>query len=226
MPGFELTLLEQIAVWDRLLSRTPSPRPPHPQLLKRIAAPMGKQQALDLGCGAGRHFPALFELGYTVTGLDWSAEACLRARALLAGQQLGGQVVKGDFRRLPFAPGSFHVIIAVDTLHHLLLVDFKRVLGEIKRVLAIGGRAIFNVPTLRNKPVDFPGIWIEPNTLVLASGPEAGLPHRFFGIDELRMAAQRFRAATFEPAAEALPPDQAPLHAGHANEWWWVTLSG
>ena len=73
MPG-GLTAAEQAAVWDRrgaLLGAYPAePDAPLVERLRLIPAKL--RQALDVGCGHGRHLLLLASMGWRVTGLDWS----------------------------------------------------------------------------------------------------------------------------------------------------------
>lgn len=51
----------------------------------------------------------------------------------------------GDAHSLKYASGTFSAVFALEVLEHVL--EPKRVLGEIKRVLKPGGYAVFLVPT-------------------------------------------------------------------------------
>jgi SAM-dependent methyltransferase len=88
---------------------------------------------LDAGCGSGRHAEALVERGFHVTGLD-------RSRVLLAEagchRSIGGRLVRGDMRRLPFRSGSFSAVLSMFTsfgyfddagAHSRLLAEYARV---------------------------------------------------------------------------------------------------
>ena len=142
MPG-GLTAAEQAAVWDRrgaLLGAYPAePDAPLVERLRLIPAKL--RQALDVGCGHGRHLLLLASMGWRVTGLDWSPAALAIARQRLEEAGRHGNLVRGDFRHLPFDPASFHLIVATNVLHHGRLADFRRGMQEIKRVLFAGCRS-------------------------------------------------------------------------------------
>lgn len=224
----ELKVPEQIAVWESRMSLAKYQLlESDPQLIARVEAPRSRQhKALDLGCGWGRHLVYLAMQGWRVTGLDWAQTAVTQARAVLAEHELRGRVIKGDCRRLPFGESEFQLIIATDVLQHGRLAEFRRVLQQLKRVLRIGGQALISVPTVRNAPPSFAGIWVEPNTIVISSGIEAGLPHHFFTEHEVRQRTRMFRDVEIDTVIEPLPPGVKPLHDEHVNEWLWITLTG
>jgi SAM-dependent methyltransferase len=91
---------------------------------------------LDLGCGAGRHSRALCERWWTV-GLDLSS-ALLR----IARQEMpDAPYVRADMRDLPFAPGSFDLVVNLFTSFGYFEDDQEneRVLMRVHEVLRAGG---------------------------------------------------------------------------------------
>lgn len=227
MGSFELTAPDQIAVWERVMDiQEYQRREPEPQLALLVKPTAERlRKALDIGCGWGRHLVWLAEQGWRVTGLDWAQTAVNHARKALEERRLEGSVIKGDYHRIPFRDGEFQLIVATDVLHHGRLADFKRALGEVKRVLRLGGQAFLSLPSVRNMPRPQAGTWVEESTVVLHNGAEAGLPHHFFTADEVRHCAHTFRDVTVETVVEPLPPGARPLHDAHVNEWLWVTLN-
>jgi len=97
-------------------------------LLNRLA-PLNGRRVLDLGCGKGRFARPLAEAGAEVIGLDVSAGMLAEAEGI--------PCVRGSARRLPFAAGSFDVVVAVEVFEHLESID--PVLSEVRRVLRPGG---------------------------------------------------------------------------------------
>jgi ubiquinone/menaquinone biosynthesis C-methylase UbiE len=95
---------------------------------------------LDLCCGAGRHFPALEELGIRPVGLDYSAPLLELARIRAGARRL----VRGDMRWLPFSDGAFLSVVNFFTSFGYFVSepDNAAVVGEIARVLARGGRVL------------------------------------------------------------------------------------
>lgn len=74
--------------------------------------PASPGRALDAGCGPGFMSILLAELGWEVTGLDFSSEMLKRARenAESAGLKIGW--LEGDAQNPPLAEGSFDLVIS------------------------------------------------------------------------------------------------------------------
>lgn len=100
------------------------------------------ERVLDLGSGAGTDsLVAVQMVGSegSVTGIDMTAEMLEKARA--AAMELGAdnvEFVEGEVERLPFADGSFDVVISNGVID--LVPDKDAVFSEIYRVLRPGGR--------------------------------------------------------------------------------------
>lgn len=69
------------------------------------------RRVLDLGCGKGRFGRRLAALGAEVVGLDGSRGMLDEARGI-------GRV-QGSAARLPFGPGTFDAVVAIEVLEHL-----------------------------------------------------------------------------------------------------------
>lgn len=109
---------------------------------------------LDIGCGSGRHTA---EAGsckkVVVVGCDPNFGDLMEARQRLAfhrriGAFGGGTctLASADIMALPFAPGSFDIVVCSEVLEHVR--DDRKALLEIRRVLRPGGNLIVSVPRL------------------------------------------------------------------------------
>ena len=96
----------------------------------------GDGSALDLGCGNGKTVSTLIDLGYRVTGTDFSETAID-----MCSENFGdaAEFVTSDIMDLPFGDGSFDYITAVHVLEHIDDSDMPAVAAEIRRVLRPGG---------------------------------------------------------------------------------------
>jgi SAM-dependent methyltransferase len=101
---------------------------------------------LDLGAGYGGAARCLAKrFGCPVTCLNLSETQNARNRELTAAAGLDQvQVVHGNFEALPFADASFDVAWSQDAFLHS--GERQRVIEEIARVLAPGGRLVFTDP--------------------------------------------------------------------------------
>ncbi len=95
----------------------------------RALGPLAGKRVLDLGCGKGRFAAHLIALGAEVVGLDVSAG--------MLGEASGLDRVRASASRLPFGPGVFDAVVAVEVIEHVGSVDAT--LAEARRVLKPGG---------------------------------------------------------------------------------------
>lgn len=108
------------------------------RLLIEALQPSAGARVLDLACGAGRHLAALAAAGLRPVGLDLSAELLHRAACDALPP---ARLVRGDMRRLPFAPASFDVVASFFTSfgYFSTVEQDVQVLREIRRLLGRGG---------------------------------------------------------------------------------------
>ena len=105
---------------------------------------------LDVGCGAGGPALRLAEtIGVSVVGVDILAEAIATASQLAEERRLGDratfvQIDAGT--KLPFEAGSFDAVLSIDAICHV--PQRLRLLEELHRVTAVGGRILFTDPTI------------------------------------------------------------------------------
>ncbi|WP_297436956.1 class I SAM-dependent methyltransferase [Thermococcus sp.] len=91
-------------------------------------------RALDLGCGTGNYTLELKRRGFDVTGLDASEGMLKVARAK------GLPCIEGDAYSLPFADGSFDLVLSVTMFEFIR--EPERVLAEVHRILRPGGEVV------------------------------------------------------------------------------------
>lgn len=89
-----------------------------------------------------------------------------------------GTVVEGvrseDLTRLTYPDAGFDLVLTSETLEHV--PDLDAALGEIRRVLAPGGRHIFTVPVLPQTPHTFPRAILRPDGTVESRAPRIAHP--------------------------------------------------
>ncbi|MCA1842751.1 MAG: class I SAM-dependent methyltransferase [Actinobacteria bacterium] len=95
--------------------------------------------ALDLGCGTGRHVTAtLAAAGYRVIGLDVSAASIEVARHELPSVRF----LVGDMAAAKFLPGSFDLVTAFYSIIHLPREEHGEVFRRVATWLRPGGGLI------------------------------------------------------------------------------------
>jgi SAM-dependent methyltransferase len=108
---------------------------------------------LDVACGPGRHMVWLASLGYSVTGVDQSAEALASAQAKATAAKPGGNVstVHADIENgpWPFAGQQFAALIVTNYL-------WRPLLPQLLASLAPGGVLIYETFAAGNETIGKP----------------------------------------------------------------------
>jgi SAM-dependent methyltransferase len=170
---------------------------PHSEI-KRVTDLLAENsRVLDLGCGTGRHVVHFSHLGHDVYGFDASPTAISMTQDWLNEENL-----KSDLRihlmeePFPYDDGFFDAVISIQVIHHNLVRDIKKTVYEIERVLKPGGILFVTVPVLHPGPVEEEKDWelveIEEGTYVPQRGPESGIPHHYFTLEEIPLVFHAF----------------------------------
>jgi SAM-dependent methyltransferase len=102
----------------------------------RLLGP-GHGRCLDVGCGNGRAFSTLRELGWSPVGVDESEDQLRIARS----RDPAIEVWQCDAAALPFGDESFDAAVSMFT--HTDFDDFPGTLREVRRVLRSGARFVY-----------------------------------------------------------------------------------
>ena len=110
-------------------------------------------RVLDVGAGFGRHAFEAARRGGSVVALDYAVDEVAQTRATVGAMVEAGEItvddfagaLRGDATRLPFADGSFDVVITSEVLEHIQ--DDVAAIAEMTRVLAPGGVFAATVPS-------------------------------------------------------------------------------
>jgi malonyl-CoA O-methyltransferase len=123
------------AVYDRDANPLPALEEPR---VRAILGDVAGLDALDLGCGTGRHALWLAAAGARVVAADFSSGMLAEAK-LKPGAERIRFVVHDLHRPLPFAGEAFDLVVSGLVLEHLEELD--PFFGEAHRMLRPGGRA-------------------------------------------------------------------------------------
>jgi len=120
------------------------------------AIPPRCERALDVGCGTGRLTRELRRVVPQVTGVDRDEQSITIARSLAPAA--GIEYVQGDFRELALEAGSFGLVTAVASLHHM---DSAAAVTRMRDLLHPGGALVIvglarNGWSLRDWAVELP----------------------------------------------------------------------
>ncbi len=98
------------------------------------------EAVLDIGVGPGLLAVEMAAMGAQVVGVDVSEAMLALARRRCALHGVAVEVVLGDCTALPFADGSFDVVVAIQVLEYI--DDVGVALREVARILRRGGRLL------------------------------------------------------------------------------------
>lgn len=117
--------------------------------------PEGGAQVLDLGCGAGVPVAReLVALGYSVVGVDGSAEQVARA----CHNVPGATFIQADMCEVQFDEGSFDAIGAFYSINHVPAAEQSALFGKLGRWLKPGGTLVVSLGT--GPAGDWSGEWL------------------------------------------------------------------
>jgi malonyl-CoA O-methyltransferase len=145
------------------------------------------RRVLDIGSGTGmllREVRSLFPASF-LAGLDLAPAMGRAAMRSLAGKGRG-ICVEGDAERLPFAEGTFDLVLSSSTFQWLNSLDTA--FSEVRRVLAPGGTflfALFGEGTLRELQECYR------KALVQGRSDIVDRSHRFFSGRDVNNALER-----------------------------------
>jgi SAM-dependent methyltransferase len=130
-------------------------------VLGRIGKTVPKgTRVLELGCGNGEMVAALRQRGLDAFGCDLQFKPGPRTEELREAGLL--RAVETRPYRLPFADGSFDLVVSVSVLEHVMNLD--ETLREASRVTRAGGEGLHMFPS-RYRPIE-PHTFVPLGTLV------------------------------------------------------------
>lgn len=145
----------------------------------------GFRTVYDLGCGAGRHMAFLQTVTFQVIGSDVAPNGLAACANMLHQAGLPARLVQSDMTAAPFADASFDTGIAINVLNHNPRALLQQAIDEVHRILIPGGE--FYLTVLNTWDWRYgSGEEVEPDSFILAEGPETGILHHFFDEADLR----------------------------------------
>jgi SAM-dependent methyltransferase len=120
------------------------------QLVREQIGGVAGLHILEVACGRGGFVKELAGAGAHVAGCDFSVSALRVAhtKLLAAGSCESAGLVQGDAQSLPFADGSFDLVVSCETIEHL--PDASSAIREMYRVTRPGGKLFLTTPNYAN----------------------------------------------------------------------------
>ena len=106
--------------------------------------------ALDLGCGIGRHVRCLFDAGFRVTAVDSSREALEVLSRHVAHLPVRPAMMRGNCCDDLFPANSFDLVLAHNVIYHGTRLSMKAAVDNVCRWLRPGGLFYFTCPSRRD----------------------------------------------------------------------------
>jgi SAM-dependent methyltransferase len=131
-------------IWQRRFRIFPSSALAYLHQRYRSCRPfVSGMRVLDIPCGTGMGFPFL-ESARELFGVDRDHDAVAFAQDRYGSFHSGGMV--GNMMRLPFAAGTFDVVICLEGIEHLTRSNGVAFLSEAARVLRESGVLLLSCP--------------------------------------------------------------------------------
>jgi SAM-dependent methyltransferase len=168
---------------------------------------------LDAGCGGGRNLMYLMRSGFTVFGVDGSADAIRAIRSLAA--EVAPDLPPDNFKvaqvdALPFPDAEFNVVVCNAVLHFARdEAHFRSLLNEVWRVLAPRGLFFSRLAS---------SIGIE-DKIQSIEGRRYRLPD---GSDRFLVDEEMLMSLTRELGGELLDPIKTTVVQGQRSMTTWV----
>ena len=157
----------------------------------------GRRLVYDLGCGAGRHMAYLLAEGFEVVGTDVAPNGLAACREALREAELPVRLVQADMATSPFADNTFDATLSTNVLNHNPRALLQQAVDDVWRVLKPGGEFFLTVLNTSDWRYGS-GEEVEPDSFILADGPETGILHHFFSEDDLRSWLAAFTVERLE----------------------------
>lgn len=192
--------------WNQLYEN-PRFRPSYPNdhVVRFLMASRGllerrkRVRFLDIGVGAGRHAKLAAELGLDPYGIDFSLLGLQHGQQRLLRAGVRHCLAQASMLRLPFAEGSFDVVLSFGVFYYGTAADMKQAIREAHRVLIRGGRLLAVLRTIDDCRFGR-GEKLESNTfrLTIEDTNEAGTVQHFLAAEDVPVYFAAFSQMSFE----------------------------
>ncbi|HBR80971.1 MAG: hypothetical protein UX09_C0009G0002 [Candidatus Uhrbacteria bacterium GW2011_GWE2_45_35] len=168
----------------------------HPLFKKFLSKSKFKtKQALDIGCGVGRHLSFLASKGFKVDGIDSSSTAVKMTKDLLGKK--AGRIKVADMFKFRIAKDRYDLIISFSTIHHGFKKDIQNLVDKIHTALVDSGKIFITVPDLQ--AIKKKNVYVRENkplkngSYIPTTGTDKGLVHSYYTKAEVQKLFSKFK---------------------------------
>ena len=171
---------------------------------------------LDLGCGLGRHSILFGKNNFNISCFDISSDAILRTKEWCSEENINANYKVGDMLELDYPDNSFDCILCMNVLSHTDTEGIKKIIGNIRRVLRVGGECYL---TLCSKDTwgyktDWPNV--DNNTkLMMVEGPEYKVPHFYADYNLIQELFSNFEIVNIHQKVDYFPKEDKVNESYH-----------
>ncbi len=140
------------------------------------------KKILDLGCGEGRHFRYLTDLGFDVYGIDIDEETIIKAKE--KSPDVKNKLITGYMQCLPYSDNYFDAIISNQVIYHATRQGMQKTISEIYRILKNQGIFFITLQSRDGQEWRF-GKKLESWTYIASEGLDKGTIHHYVDLEEI-----------------------------------------
>lgn len=178
---------------------------------------------LDLGCGTGAASRWLATKGYSLTGIDHSAEMLSEAARRFDASGFGLEWRQGDIRALPSLDEHYDLAIALDVINELgSLRELEAVFQGVGKALGVGKWFIFDLHTIQGlmEQATHPAaIWMDNDDLFVTAAQHVDYDRQTLTehVHIFRRSSQMYVRQTAERVLRGFPVQAVTALLGRAS---------
>ncbi len=170
-----------------------------------------RPEAVDIGCGSGRHSILLEAFGYNAQACDVSEAAVYATRT--RWDVPSKRVLCAPMTELPYADGRFDVAVAFAVFYYGSRKDHTQAVAELHRVLRPGGRAFVCL----RRSEDWRTSFVHGGVFRYVDAPESGMRMDFLTEYEVGVLYGAFSERQLEQTTTT--------RAGRTNADWLLSVT-
>lgn len=160
------------------------------------------KSVFDIGVGNGKYLTYLEKKGFTIAGIDNSETAIEMTKKILKNSD---NIKLANMFEYDIPENTYGLITSTNTVHHGFKDQVEGVIKKIYSGLISGGYVFVTLPMWESqfKWESFnPQKELSPGVLAPTSGPEKGLPHSMYKLEEVEKLFKDFKKLSITPTPQ------------------------